>query len=494
MKKIEVIGLGAGDLDQLPLGIYRKLTKTQQTIYARTLDHPVIDALESEGVSFTSFDHLYQEEEQFEAVYERITAELVEAAKMSEEKVIYAVPGHPMLAERTVQLLLNQTEVEVKVAGGQSYLDDLFTAMKIDPIEGFQFVDGTDFRRNQLNLRNHLFVCQVYDTFIASEVKLTLLEDLPPDYEIYIVEAAGSSAEKIEKVPLEELDHKMEISNLTTLYIPPVPEGYLHHTFSFLRDVMAVLRGPDGCPWDKKQTHESLRYHTIEEVYELIEAIDEEDDEHIIEELGDLLMHILLHSQIGEDNGYFTIDDVIQSISDKMIYRHPHVFSNVIADTEEAVLQNWEELKKQEKGKDRESILDGIPAHLPSLAKAYKLTSKAGKVGFEWGHVEEVWKKLREEIDEVAEAVREKYFTDVEEELGDVLFVLANISRYYKVNPEVALERANRKFVYRFQYIEKKLQEKNQTPAEASLLEMDAYWEEAKQKQRLLEENDDETR
>ncbi|CEI80226.1 Nucleoside triphosphate pyrophosphohydrolase/pyrophosphatase MazG [Oceanobacillus oncorhynchi] len=485
MKQIEVIGLGAGDIEQLPLGIYRKLTQAQQTIYARTNDHPVIKVLEAERVSFTSFDTLYEEEEQFDTVYARITAQLVEAAKTSEDTVIYAVPGHPMLAEKTVQLLLEQNEVEVLIAGGQSYLDDLFTAMQIDPIEGFQFVDGTDFRRDQLHFGNHLFVCQVYDMFIASEVKLTLLEDLPPAYEVYIVEAAGSRAEKIEKVRLEELDHRMEISNLTTLYIPPVPKGYLHHTFPFLREVMAILRGPDGCPWDKKQTHESLRHHTIEEVYELIEAIDEEDDDHIVEELGDLLMHILLHSQIGEDNGYFTIDDVIQSISDKMIYRHPHVFGGATADTEETVLENWEELKKQEKGKERESVLDGIPVHLPALAKAYKLVSKAGKVGFEWSHVDEVWENLKEEIDEVIEAVQDKDLTDVEEELGDVLFVLANISRYYKVNPEVALERANRKFISRFQYIENKLEEKRQSPETASLQEMDAYWEEAKKNQAM---------
>ncbi|WP_080871809.1 nucleoside triphosphate pyrophosphohydrolase [Oceanobacillus timonensis] len=480
MKQIEVIGLGAGDLEQLPLGIYRKLKQIKQPIYARTSDHPVVQELEAEGVSFTSFDHLYEEEAQFEKVYERITEKLIGTAKTSDEPLVYAVPGHPMLAEKTVQLLLEQQEVDISIAGGQSYLDDLFTAMQIDPIEGFQFVDGTDFQRSQLQLQQHLFVCQVYDAFIASEVKLTLLEDLPPDYDIYIVDAAGSSAEKIKKIPLEELDHRMEISNLTTLYIPPVPEKNLHHTFPFLREVMAVLRGPDGCPWDKKQTHESLRYHTIEEVYELIEAIDEEDDDHIVEELGDLLMHVLLHSQIGEDNGYFTIDDVIQSISDKMIYRHPHVFQSAVADTEEAVLENWEELKKQEKGKDRESVLDGVPTYLPALTKAYKLTSKAGRVGFEWEHVGEVWDKLKEEIEEVIEAVQEKDKTDVEEELGDVLFVLANISRYYKVHPEVALERANRKFSSRFQYIEKKLLENNQTPQTVSLQEMDAYWEEAK--------------
>lgn len=494
MSQIEIIGLGAGDLDQLPYGIYKKLTSVTETVYARTLDHPVIEALTSEGTDFTSFDSYYQEEEQFESVYERIAASLVETAKKQKEAVVYAVPGHPMLAEKSVQLLLEQKEVEVIVAGGQSYLDDLFTAMKIDPIEGFQFVDGTDFRRNQLNLQNHLFVCQVYDSFIASEVKLTLLEELPPSYEVFIVDAAGSSTQTIEKVALEALDHQMNISNLTTIYIPPAPDKYLHHTFSFLREIMAVLRGPEGCPWDKKQTHESLRHHTIEEVYELIEAIDAEDDDHIVEELGDILMHVVLHSQIGEDNGYFTIDDVIRSISDKMIYRHPHVFQGEKADTVEAILENWDELKQKEKGKERQYVLDGIPGHLPSLAKAYKLTSKAAKVGFEWEKVDGVWEKLKEELAEVIEAVNEKEHTDIEDELGDVLFVLANLSRYYKVNPEVALERANRKFIYRFNYIEEKLQEKNQTWETTPLEEMDTYWEEAKRKQRMEKGEHDEIR
>lgn len=481
MSKIEIIGLGAGDLDQLPFGVYKKLIQAPGPVLTRTIDHPVITELQKEEVSFASFDHLYEEEEGFAAVYERIVAELIHQAKKDSETILYAVPGHPMLAEKTTQLLLAQTEVEISLLGGQSYLDDLFTAMKIDPIEGFQFVDGTDLHRDQLNLKNHLFICQVYDAFIASEVKLTLLEDLPAEFEVYIVEAAGSVNEQIVKVTLEELDQKMWTSNLISVYVPPVPDELLHHTFSHFRQVMQTLRGPDGCPWDKKQTHESLRYHTIEEVYELIDAIDAEDDDNIIEELGDLLMHVLLHSQIGEDNGYFSIDDVILSITNKMIHRHPHVFSNQNVEDANQVEKNWEELKREEKGHQRELLLDGIPNHLPSLSAAYKITKKAAKVGFEWEDVEGVWDKLYEEIEEVKEAVREKKADEVEDEIGDVLFVLANLSRYYNVHPEIALNRANNKFKYRFGYIEDKLLENNLSFENVSLEQMDDYWNEAKQ-------------
>ncbi|PAE27022.1 nucleoside triphosphate pyrophosphohydrolase [Paenibacillus sp. 7884-2] len=482
MSKIEIIGLGAGDVNQLPFGIYKKLVHAEMVVYSRTLDHPVIESLQDEGVRFEAFDHMYEEEEQFGAVYERITNALLEQAK-AVETLIYTVPGHPMLAEKTVQLLLEQTEIEVEVMGGQSYLDDLFTSLKIDPIEGFQFVDGTSFTRSQLDYRHHIIFCQVYDRFVASEVKLSLLEDLPPDYEVIIVEAAGSKQESITKVSLEELDHTMEISNLTSVYIPPAPDNLLHHTFDHLREVMATLRSPDGCPWDRKQTHESLREYSIEEVYELVDAIDAGDDNNIIEELGDILMHVILHSQIGEDDGYFTIDDVIRSVTDKMIYRHPHVFSNTKVDSVEDVNRNWEELKKAEKGEERESVLDGIPKHLPSLAKAFKLQKKAAKVGFEWEDVSGVWEKLDEELKEVQEAIKENTLLEMEDEFGDVLFVLANLARYYKINPELALNRANNKFRSRFTYIEEQLTKKGIDMKQASLEEMDAYWDEAKERE-----------
>ncbi|ASN03734.1 bifunctional methyltransferase/pyrophosphohydrolase YabN [Virgibacillus necropolis] len=479
--RIEVIGLGAGDINQLPLGIYKKLTSHKQSVYTRTTDHPVIDSLKQEGVSFEAFDYYYENNNQFKDVYVKIVEELLEQARNS--SIIYTIPGHPMLAEKTVQLLLEQNDISVEIVGGQSYLDDLFTTLKIDPIDGFQFVDGTSFNRNQLDYRSHLVFCQVYDAFIASNVKLALLEDLPPDYLIKVVEAAGSTSETITTIPLEDLDHALEVGNLTSVYVPPAPSGMLNHTFNRLREVISTLRGPGGCPWDQAQTHETLREYAIEEVYELIDAIDEQDDEGIIEELGDILLQVMLHSQIGEDNGYFMIDDVIQSITDKMIHRHPHVFSDTKADTVSEVYKTWETIKQEEKGHARPSYLDGVPKHFPSLSKASELQEKAAKVGFEWDNLEPVWQKLEEEIAEVKEAIDNKDDSEIEKEFGDVLFVIANLARYYKINAEVALNQTNQKFMSRFRYIEEKLADEGKQLADASLEEMDNYWNQAKRKE-----------
>lgn len=480
-KKIEIVGLGAGDIEQLPLSIYKKLTKSNKPIYVRTIDHPVVEELKKEGVIFESFDMIYQENDQFHQVYEKIAEKLIELAQNS--SIIYAVPGHPMLAEKSVQLLLERKEAEVEIIGGQSYLDDLFTALQIDPINGFQFVDGTSFKRSDLDYRHHLIFCQVYDSFVASNVKLALLEDLPASYGVKIVEAVGSREENIKTIPLEELDRAVKVSNLTSVYVPPASPDILHHTFPSLREVIARLRGPDGCPWDRAQTHESLKEYAIEEIYELIDVIDDADDDGIIEELGDILLQVMLHSQIGEDHGYFTVDDVIRTITDKMIHRHPHVFADKQVKSLDALYKNWDDLKKAEKKDQRHSVLDGVPRRLPALARALKLQEKAAKVGFSWGAVAGAWEKLREELAEVQGAVKKEYPKEIEKEIGDVLFVLANIARYYQVNPEMALNESNKKFISRFTYMEKKLHEKGKDIETTSLDEMDMYWNEAKTKE-----------
>lgn len=475
--RIEVIGLGAGDLEQLSLGIYRKLTSHVGKVFVRTLDHPVIPKLMDEDVSFQSFDALYEASEQFETVYENITTTLLGAAQ--NESVLYAVPGHPMLAEKTVQLLLEQEQIDIDIIGGQSYLDDLFTTLRIDPIDGFQFIDGTAFQREELNYRNHLIFCQVYDAFIASEVKLTLLEDLPPSYEVTVVEAAGSKDERILHVPLEELDRIIMFSNLTSVYVPPAPDELLTHEFVSLRTVIRTLRGENGCPWDRKQTHESLREYAIEEVYELIDAINQEDDEAIIEELGDVLLQVLLHSQIGEDHGYFTIDDVIKGIYDKMVHRHPHVFGQSDPD------KSWDELKREEKPVDHEALLlDDVIMTGPSLQTAYQLQKKTAKVGFDWDRVDDIWEKFSEEKTEFQEAVQQNDSFEMENEFGDILFVLANIAKYYKVNPEVALAKANHKFVSRFNEVERQADILGSKLSDLSLAELDALWDIAKQRER----------
>ncbi|MGE6719674.1 nucleoside triphosphate pyrophosphohydrolase [Peribacillus frigoritolerans] len=488
MNEITIIGLGAGDLEQLPLGIYKKLVQTEQC-YVRTADHPVIGDLKREGINFTAFDGIYEKHDQFEDVYEEIAETLLDEA--SNRSVLYAVPGHPMVAEKTVQLLLEKGPalgIAIKLEGGQSFLDPLFQAVRIDPIEGFQLLDGTDLSPDDLHITQHMIIGQVYDAFSASDVKLTLMEKLPDDYEVYIVTAAGSSQEKVTKCALFELDRQMELSNLTSVYVPPVKDEALRYReFSKLRRVIAELRGPDGCPWDKKQTHESLKKYLIEEAYELIDSIDEGDDEGMVGELGDVLLQVMLHSQIGEDEGMFTIDDVIEGITAKMIRRHPHVFGDVEVNGEEDVLVNWQKIKEGEKGgesKALKSILDGIEKSLPNLLRAEEYQKRAAKVGFDWDEVSEAWKKVREEVQELEEEILSpnRDVERIKSELGDLFFALVNISRYYDIQAEEAVYKANQKFHQRFTYIEECIQRANKKFEDYTLEELDSYWDEAKAK------------
>ncbi|MCA0972709.1 nucleoside triphosphate pyrophosphohydrolase [Halobacillus litoralis] len=486
MNNIQVLGLGAGDLEQLPLGVYRRILQYEGTVYARTLDHPVIAALQEEGVTFESFDAVYEQNDQFTGVYEEITKRLINETG----DVLYVVPGHPMLAERTVQLLIQARdagEIALTIEGGQSFLDSTFQALEIDPIEGFQFFDATDLSSERMQLMNHTVFCQVYDAMIASELKLTLLEDLTPDYPVTIVTAAGSRHEKITTVPLEELDRSVEVDNLTSVYVPPVPEDQLNHQFFRLREVIRRLRAPGGCPWDQKQTHESLRKYLIEEAYEFIDAVNRQDDDNMIEELGDVLLQVMLHSQIGEDDGFFTVDEVIRSVTDKMIRRHPHVFDQVTVNDADEVVTNWEAIKQVEKGTKPESILDSVPESFPALLQAEKLQKKAAKVGFDWDEVEPVLEKVQEEWQEFNEAREKENIEEMEKEFGDYLFAIANVARHYKLNSEQALQRTNTKFRTRLAAMERAAAERTGSLEDYSLDELEELWVEAKEKNKGAE-------
>ncbi|WP_110114681.1 nucleoside triphosphate pyrophosphohydrolase [Bacillus sp. CGMCC 1.16541] len=481
-KTITVIGLGAGDLNQLPLGIFRILKSSNQ-LFLRTKEHPVVSHFAKENIEFHSFDDVYEQHDSFEAVYQHIVDNLCEQSG----EIVYAVPGHPLVAERTVQLLIEKEkemdDLHVEIKGGQSFLDPIFSALKIDPIEGFQLLDGTALKRGELQFTQHVLIGQVYDQFVASDVKLTLMDDLPDEYPVYIVTAAGSELETIRKVKLYELDREVELNNLTTIYVPPVTEeSTLYHQFESLRHIIATLRGPNGCPWDQKQTHTSLKKYLLEEAYELLEAIDNEDDDHIIEELGDVLLQVMLHAQIGEDEGMFSIDDVIQGLSDKMVRRHPHVFSHVHVENEEEVVKNWNEIKQAEKGEQPSSLLHGVSQSATSLMKAYYFQKEAAKVGFDWDHIEPMWGKVWEEINEFKEEVQSLQGEDkLSNEFGDILFALVNVARYYKVDPESALAQTNHKFTRRFQYIEEKVRESGKPFTSFTLEELDAFWNDAKE-------------
>lgn len=251
--------------------------------------------------------------------------------------------------------------------------------------------------------------------------------------------------------------------------------------FQKLLEIMSTLRSENGCPWDKEQTRESLKPFLIEETYEVLDALDEGDPEKIKEELGDLLFQIVFHCQIAKEKGEFDIDEVIKKIIDKMIARHPHVFGEEKFETSEEVLKQWEE-RKREEGKLRESILEGIPKELPSLLRAQRLQARAARVGFDWKRVEDVIEKLEEELHEFKVALKNnKNQKEIEDELGDIFFVLVNISRFVGVNPEDALRKTISKFISRFRYIEMKAKDTGKSLSDMTLEEMDALWNEAKQ-------------
>ena len=245
--------------------------------------------------------------------------------------------------------------------------------------------------------------------------------------------------------------------------------------FGRLLDIMDVLRAK--CPWDKKQTMESLRHLTIEETYELGDAILNNDLQEVKKELGDLLLHIVFYAKIGSETGEFDIADVANGVCEKLIVRHPHIYGDVKVANEEDVKRNWEKIKLQEGNK---SVLGGVPQSLPALVKASRIQDKAAGVGFDWENIDDVFAKIKEEIDELHAEVKAQKHTAIEAEFGDVLFSLINYARFLKVNPEDALERTNKKFITRFQYLERKAAESGKSLRDMTLAEMESYWQEAK--------------
>ena len=351
MGKISVVGLGPGDLEQLPMGVYR-LLKSDEPVYLRTKLHPVVSELEQEGFEFHSFDEVYEKNDQFEGVYDAITAELIELA--SKQDIIYAVPGHPMVAEKSVQLLLaNQQGIEIDIKGGKSFLDDLFLAVQIDPIEGFQLVDALDLNQDELEVGQHIIIMQVFNQYIASDVKLTLTEKYPDDHMVALVDAAGSKTEKIDWLRLVDIDQMEGVHNLTSMYVPPLVRDEQTKTFQTLQYYIDRITGEHGDVWIKQQTHESLIPYLKEETAEFIRAAENEDDINMVEELGDILMQVLYHTNLGEQAGYFSLEEVLETLNKKLRRRHPHVFDGVEAASVEEVEKLWQKIKAEEMGRKK---------------------------------------------------------------------------------------------------------------------------------------------
>ncbi|MEE8392563.1 MAG: nucleoside triphosphate pyrophosphohydrolase, partial [Anaerolineae bacterium] len=436
MGTITIVGLGPGDPRHLTREAWQVL-KAANKVWLRTEHHPTVAGLPPH-LTLHSFDHLYEEAEDFSQVYDAIADEVLQRGQRP-EGVVYAVPGHPLVGEATVRKILAQAEeagLTVYVVEGLSFVAPTLTALGVDALDGLQIYDAVEIavcHHPPLNPDLPALVGQLYNRALAADVKLTLMNQYPDDHEVMLVCAAGTREQCIVRLPLYELDRRDDgdrsarIAHLTTLYVPPLSDV---SSFEGLQDTVAHLRAPGGCPWDREQTHESLRSGLLEEAYETLAAIDAGDMRALQEELGDFLLQVLLQVQIATEEGEFKMADVISGIDAKLKHRHPHVWGDRPAGGTEEVLQRWEELKREEKGKEH-SVLDGVPAALPAVQQADTYSRRAARVGFDWTDPSGVTDKVREEIAEVEAATTPEEW---ETELGDLLFAVVNWARWLEVD------------------------------------------------------------
>lgn len=470
-----VLGLGPAGLGSMTLGDYQLLKKANR-IFFRTINHPCAQDLFEEGIQAESFDALYEQESSFEAVYEGIVTRLGRELEEFPE-VVYAVPGHPTVAEKSVQLIVDKlsSRFEVKIRPALSFLDPLFSAIPFDPVEGFLLRNYDALKGSGITGQEWLVIPQVYNSFIASEVKLDLMEVYPDDALVYVVQALGTTQQNVSKSLLFELDHQ-EFDHLTTVIVPPHSEAI---SITKLTGIMSKLRSPEGCPWDQEQTHDSLKPCLIEESYEVLEAIEAKDMYNLAEELGDLLLQVVFHAQVAQESGDFEFHDVLREIIHKLIRRHPHVFGDVQVNNSAEVVRNWDQIKKEEKSdQERKNSLFEFPRGLPALMLAAKTQKKVGKVGFDWPDLQGPFAKVYEELKELEEAIAEK--KGIQEEFGDTLFALVNLSRFLKLDPEESLRRTVRKFQTRFIKMSELALLDGKELENLSLEQMDQYWEMAK--------------
>jgi tetrapyrrole methylase family protein/MazG family protein len=477
---IIILGLGPGDPGFITRRAWDVISSSKE-IFLRTRDHPTISGFPKDLI-IHSFDHIYDEEDSFQVVYRRISEEIIGRAK-NKPGIVYAVPGDPFTAEDTPALIISlarEEKLEVEIIPGVSFLESVFAALEIDPLPQLTILDALDFQDTYFPAfppDRPALIAQIHSRETASNLKLILMELYPDNHPVRLVHDASSDNEEIEDIPLCELDRSPKIHNRTALYIPPLVMGSSLESF---QEVIAHLRAPDGCPWDREQDHQSLRPNLLEETFEVLEAIDANDPEKMQEEFGDLLLQIILHSQIASEYGEFTMSDVIRGIYHKIIQRHPHVFEGLSLDQPDEVIRNWESIKAREReqnGEKNRGLLDGVPGSLPSLTQAQTYQKRAARMGFDWEEIEGVLDKIPEEIQEIKGADDQIERTA---EFGDLLFALVNIARWLDIDAESALRGANRRFKDRFSYIEKEARASGRELSKMTFEELDSLWERAK--------------
>ena len=500
---ITVVGLGPGRWEDLTLEVGEILAQAK-VIISRTERHPTVDALRRRrpDLAIETFDHLYESAGSFMELYPAMVEKLLaRAAELPPgETLVYAVPGHPMVAEESVRLLRHRAAEQgfaVRVVAGLSFIEPVCSALDFDPLQNdLQLVDATTLAdipaaglMGTILPTRPVIVAQAYNRRLAGGVKLALSELYPDDWEIAIVRSAGLEEDQtIRRLPLMELDREDDFADhLTTLYIPPLPPLEAVRTPEGLAYVVHRLRAPDGCPWDREQTHQSLRRYVLEEAYEVTEVLDEWDGspelaEKLAEELGDLLLQVYLQAEIADQEDLFHIGDVYQAVNEKLIRRHPHVFGEVEVRDAAHVVRNWEAIKREERAArgenvQNESLLRSVSRSAPALYQAYELVGQAAKAGFDWASPEGALEKVAEEARELTEASGNQ---ERSAELGDLLLALAGLARQLQVEPEDALRAANNRFRRRFMAMEERGVRENRALTGLAPHEWLRWWNQAK--------------
>ncbi len=473
--RVVIVGLGPGDERYVTNDTLAAIARVPAR-FLRTARHPSAAVVPDA----TSFDDVYEAADTFADVYATIVDRLV-AAAVEHGEVLYAVPGSPLVLERSVRRLLDDPRVECEVLPAMSFLDVAWSRLRIDPIEaGVRLVDGHEFATAAAGYSGAMLISHTHANWVLSDIKLAA-ESASGDEPVVILQRLGTDDEAIVATTWAELDRTVEADHLTCVYVPGLgaPVGVELVRF---HELARTLR--EQCPWDQEQTHHSLVKYLLEETYELVDALqawdadDPTTDEHLIEELGDVLYQVEFHATIAEQDGRFTMADVAQNVHDKLVRRHPHVFGEVAVDDADEVVRNWDAIKREEK--QRTSVFDGVATSQPSLSYAYAVQRKAAKVGFDWPDVHGALPKIAEETAEVMAAHESGDDRHTLDELGDLLFAVVNVARHLGVEPEAALRAATRKFRTRFEAVERLARDRGVDLHASDLATLDGLWDEVK--------------
>nr|WP_122012968.1 nucleoside triphosphate pyrophosphohydrolase [Maliibacterium massiliense] len=492
MHTLWIVGLGT-DASTLTLGAAEALKSAARRIL-RTGRHDAAQYLAQNNLPFETLDDLYETCEDFDALQQQASERVLAAARA--DNVCYAVPGAGDVTDATVRAIAARARdagVALRFVAGVSQASCAQGAAaqvgwRMDmPRAGVRVLAVDDLDTAALDVRDLLVVPEVDGALRASQVKLKLGEYYPDAHTLYC-----TAGEACQAVPLYALDRQRAMDHRTCVVVPPLAGlAMTRYGFEQLLEVMRILRGPGGCPWDREQTHASLKPYLIEEAYETLEAIDLGDAGKMTEELGDVLLQVVFHAQVGADRGAFDIRDVTTGVCKKMIERHPHIFGDAHADTPEEVLVNWEKIKKRAKRLDRQAdVLADVPHNLPALMRAYKVQQKAADVGFDWDDAQGALDKLQEELRELSEACDAGDQAAAAEEMGDALFAIANVARLLNIRPELALGAACEKFIARFGRMEDLARSRGFALEALDLPAMDALWEEIKRAEPLAKKED----